>query len=264
MYFFNVRAHKYFCLLFISSLFFTLYSCGTAERAAKSKKEVPEQNGETLPGNNPSNPSNDDLVLPDAKILVSPREEGVEAVRLVEDGKASWYGPNFHGKLTANGEQYDMYGMTAAHRTLPFNTLVLVENIDSGKSVLVRINDRGPFANNRIIDLSKKAAQEIGMIGPGIANVKLYVAKNALDDSKTTNLKVATYTVQLGSFDTEAQAFTYSSKIKGSRVEVIRKKSKKIFRVYYGVYIDKNEAAQKQKELERKNFSGYVKQIENG
>lgn len=75
----------------------------------------------------------------------------------IEKGVASWYGPNFHGKLTANGEKYDMYGLTAAHRTLPFNTIVKVKNMDNGESVKVRINDRGPYAKNRIIDLSKKS-----------------------------------------------------------------------------------------------------------
>ena len=84
---------------------------------------------------------------------------------------ASWYGPDFHGRQTANGEKYDMNAMTAAHRTLPFNTMVLVENLDNGRSVKVRINDRGPFAKGRIIDLSKAAAEKMDMIGPGTARV---------------------------------------------------------------------------------------------
>ena len=84
--------------------------------------------------------------------------------RIIETGVASWYGPNFHGKLTANGEIYNMHELTAAHKTLPFNSIVRVENLSNGKSVIVRINDRGPFVKNRIIDLSRKAAQEIDMI----------------------------------------------------------------------------------------------------
>lgn len=88
-------------------------------------------------------------------------------------GTASWYGPGFYGKRTANGEKYNAKAMTAAHRTLPFNTTLKVTNLDNGKSVVVRINDRGPFIRGRVIDLSKKAAQELGLIGTGTAEVEL-------------------------------------------------------------------------------------------
>ena len=91
------------------------------------------------------------------------------------EGVASWYGPGFHGKRTANGEIYNMYSMTAAHKTLPFDTIVRVNNLDNGRSIVVRINDRGPFVNGRIIDLSRSAAEKLGMVGPGTANVKLEV-----------------------------------------------------------------------------------------
>ena len=82
-------------------------------------------------------------------------------------GVASWYGPGFHGRRTANGEVYDQYELTAAHRTLPLGTRVCVTNLDNGRSVEVRINDRGPFVGGRVIDLSYAAARVIGMIGPG-------------------------------------------------------------------------------------------------
>lgn len=88
-----------------------------------------------------------------------------------ETGMASWYGPNFHGKKTANGEVYNMYQMTAAHRILPMHTKVIVENLENGRSAQVRINDRGPFVNNRIIDLSYAAADRLGVLGPGTARV---------------------------------------------------------------------------------------------
>ena len=92
-----------------------------------------------------------------------------------QTGVASWYGADFHGRRTANGEIYDMYGMTAAHKTLPFDTLVEVENLDNGRKVRVRINDRGPFVRGRVIDLTYTAAEEIAMIGPGVAKVRLRV-----------------------------------------------------------------------------------------
>lgn len=90
-------------------------------------------------------------------------------------GNASWYGPDFHGKLTSNGETYNMFDMTAAHKTLPMNTIVKVTNKSNGLSTVVRINDRGPFVETRIIDLSKSAAQKINMIGVGTAPVTLEV-----------------------------------------------------------------------------------------
>lgn len=182
---------------------------------------------------------------------------------VIEEGVASWYGPKFHGKLTANGEKYDMYGLTAAHRTLPFNTLLRVENLKNGESVVVRVNDRGPFAKNRIIDLSKKAAQEIDMIGNGTAPVKLILLEGDLKNSRTTDLKTATYTVQLGSFQTEAGAFELSRKIKGSRVEKIPLNNQTVYRVYYGVYVDKEMAQINLQDLQNEGFNGYVKQIEN-
>jgi rare lipoprotein A len=90
-------------------------------------------------------------------------------------GLASWYGVPYHGRRAANGEVYDMNKLTAAHRTLPFDTLVKVRNLDNDREVQVRINDRGPFVGDRIIDLSRAAAQQISMIGPGIVKVRLEV-----------------------------------------------------------------------------------------
>ena len=91
------------------------------------------------------------------------------------NGIASWYGPDFHAKKTSNGEIYNMYAMTAAHKTLPMNTVVRVDNLDNGRSTIVRINDRGPFVSGRIIDLSNKAAHEIDMVRKGTAKVQITV-----------------------------------------------------------------------------------------
>lgn len=92
-----------------------------------------------------------------------------------ETGIASWYGPGFHGNLTANGEVYDMYGISAAHKTLPFGTIVRVVEIETGRSIVVRINDRGPFIEGRIIDLSKGAAEKLGIVEKGITKVGLRI-----------------------------------------------------------------------------------------
>jgi len=92
-----------------------------------------------------------------------------------ESGVASWYGPGFHGRTTANGERYDMHGLTAAHKTLPFGTKVKVTNSRTGRSVVVRINDRGPFTRGRVIDLSRGAAEAIGIIRSGTAPVAISI-----------------------------------------------------------------------------------------
>lgn len=105
------------------------------------------------------------------------------------DGFASWYGPDFHGKLTSNGETYNMYDMTAAHKTLPMNTIVKVTNQRNKKSVVVRINDRGPFIERRIIDLSNTAAKKIDMLGAGTAPVKVEVLGFHSKDKKDIPLE---------------------------------------------------------------------------
>ncbi|MGD9900254.1 MAG: septal ring lytic transglycosylase RlpA family protein [Calditrichaceae bacterium] len=97
-------------------------------------------------------------------------------------GVSSYYGKKFHGKLTANGEVFDMYKLTAAHKSLPFDTLLEVENLSNGKRVVVRINDRGPFVKNRILDLSYAAAKEIDMIPDGTAKVKAKIIRLGVSD----------------------------------------------------------------------------------
>jgi rare lipoprotein A (peptidoglycan hydrolase) len=97
----------------------------------------------------------------------------MENPKYKEKGVASWYGEKFYGRKTANGEVYNMHDLTAAHRTLPLPSIVKVTNLDNGKSVKVRVNDRGPFAKDRIIDVSKEAAQKLGFIGNGTAAVKV-------------------------------------------------------------------------------------------
>ncbi|MEP7352293.1 MAG: septal ring lytic transglycosylase RlpA family protein [Acidobacteriota bacterium] len=107
-----------------------------------------------------------------------------------EKGLASWYGIPYHGRRAASGEVFDMEQLTAAHRTLPFQTWVMVTNLDNGKKVDVRITDRGPFVDNRVIDLSKAAAREIDMLGPGTARVKLKVIKPPKNFAKNIEVKV--------------------------------------------------------------------------
>jgi rare lipoprotein A len=116
-----------------------------------------------------------------------------------EEGNASWYGKPFDGRRSSNGEIYDMYKLTAAHRTLPFDTMVRVTNVNNGKSTTVRITDRGPFVENRIIDLSLAAAREIGSVGPGVVPVRLEVIGDV-------DITAGFFTVQVGAFRERANA----------------------------------------------------------
>ena len=132
-------------------------------------------------------------------------------------GNASWYGPDFHGKLTSNGETYNMHGMTAAHKTLPMNTIVKVTNLRNGLSTVVRINDRGPFVATRIIDLSNAAAKKVHMIGHGTAPVRLEIlgfetkGKKKIPTKK--EMKKAPQTQSISGFALQIASFTH---IKGA------------------------------------------------
>jgi len=124
----------------------------------------------------------------------------VPAVGYSETGLASWYGHPYHGRAAANGEIYDMEKLTAAHRTLPFNTWVRVENLTNNKTVEVRIIDRGPFVDGRIIDLSHAAARQIELIGPGTATVRMEVVRTP--EAVAPGL----FAVQVGAFRDRANA----------------------------------------------------------
>ncbi len=125
--------------------------------------------------------------------VVSVEEESITAdrslVEFVDKGsmKASWYGPGFHGQKTANGEVYDQNSFTAAHKSLKFGTLLKITNLKNSKSVVVRINDRGPYIHGRDLDLSKAAALELGMVRKGVAKIKVEEIKIAGLDNQLMN-----------------------------------------------------------------------------
>ncbi len=149
------------------------------------------------------------------------------------EGISSWYGPNFHAKKTSNGETYNMYADTAAHKTLPMNTIVKVENLENGKSTVVRINDRGPFIGTRIIDLSNKAARTIDMVKKGTANVRLTILGFHGKVARTTSQKnevmsVGKYYVQVGAF----------SKYEGAKIT--QRKFKNMISDKYSAIVRKN------------------------
>jgi len=151
-----------------------------------------------------------------------PQAPSVAAAPVVESGEtglASWYGHPYHGRASASGEIYDMEQMTAAHRTLPFGTMVRVHDLDNEKSVDVRINDRGPFVDGRIIDLSHAAARAIEMIGPGTARVRLEIL------SAPSAAAQAHFGVQVGAFRDRdnAERLRRSMEAKYGRARLVRR-----------------------------------------
>ncbi len=186
--------------------------------------------------------------------------------RVIEYGVASWYGPDFHGKLTADGERYNQNALTAAHRTLPFNTYVKVINLNNGRNVVVRINDRGPYAKGRIIDLSKRAATILHMIGPGTARVKLVLVRgNAANVHKNLsyNKGVGLFAVQIGAYSDRVAADQKTRQVHGSWIQDVRVNGQRIYRVYYGKFDNEDKAIRAKKELSRKGIRGFVKEIQN-
>lgn len=131
-----------------------------------------------------------------------------------EVGIASWYGPKFHGKPTASGEPYDMHALTAAHKTLPLGTRVKVRHLENGREVTLKINDRGPFVNKRIIDLSNKAAHALGMVGAGTARVRV-TALSTPQASAPKALAKGDFGVQVGAFGELANAQSYAARLQG-------------------------------------------------
>ncbi len=169
-------------------------------------------------------------------------------------GIASWYGDPFHGERTSNGEVYDMHSMTAAHRTLPFQTVVRVHNLDNGKKVQVRVNDRGPFVKGRIVDLSLAAAQEIDMVGPGTAKVRLEI----LRIEKVTE----SLAIQVGSFIQESRAHTLKRKLEGDydpvTVSLFRTSRGVFHRVLAGDFPSRGKARKALDKLRSKGLEGFI------
>ena len=147
-----------------------------------------------------------------------------ESHGFIQYGKASWYGGKFQGRPTANGESYDMHKMTAAHKTLPFGTIVRVKNLFNKKSTVVRINDRGPFVKGREIDLSYAAAKEIGLVGPGVAEVQILALAREVgklhsnDEAKPIvelrDFQKGEFTIQVGAFQDKNNALSLADRLK--------------------------------------------------
>ncbi len=177
-------------------------------------------------------------------------------VGLVKYGKASWYGKQFHKKLTASGERYNMYSMTAAHRTYALNTKLKVTNLRTHKSVIVRINDRGPFYRTRDIDLSYGAAKKIGLTERGVDRVKIKVISSPKRKRvKKSKVRKRNLKVQLASFFNKKSAKIFKKKHKLKNVKIIPTYIKSKGKTAYRVIVNCSPWEAK-KYLKSKKFSG--------
>lgn len=205
-------------ILPLALIFLTLTGCGT-RRLARRPRAIPPPIPAAVPSTIPST----------ARIIQN------------EKGIASWYGDPFHGRQTANGEIYNMYNISAAHKTLPFGTEVMVNNLKNGQRIKVRINDRGPFIKGRIIDLSYAAAQAINM--SGIAPVQLQILKLPPHTR---------YSVQVGSFKVQRNAVQLQSRLRRAFSPVFVEPFNRGDQIFYRVRVGEIRTVTQAKQLERK------------
>ena len=162
-----------------------------------------------------------------------------EDYNYVETGTASWYGKDFHAKYTANGEVYDMNTLTAAHRTLPLPSIVRVTNLENGRSLVLRVNDRGPFAKNRIIDISKRGAQLLGFQAQGTAKVKVEIMA---EESKALKAAMTGAPAPTVVVKNEPKTITIPKKVVSSYTETAQNASAGIFYIQAGSFANKDVA----------------------
>ena len=184
-------------------------------------------------------------------------------INYIEEGNASWYGEPFHGRRASNGEIYDMYKLTAAHRTLPFETMVRVTNLSNGKSTVVRITDRGPFIENRIIDLSLAAAREIDSVGPGVVPVRVEILSSAVDPT------AGFFTVQVGAFRERANAERLRDRLSASYSPIFIQQYDSPDGLFYRVRVGKITGEDAARQLgdqlrDREGFTPFVTRLDEG
>jgi len=184
-----------------------------------------------------------------------PPEKGEVKKGGVQYGVASWYGADFHGKHTSSGEIYDMYQLTCAHQTLPLGTMVMVTNLENGKSLELKVNDRGPFVKDRIIDVSYAAAQMLGMWEKGTASVKVEVIGSAPE-------LVQRFTLQVGSFVDENNAQRLAEQLRKDfdnvAITTLETQTQKYHRVRVGQFDTRDSALVMARKLAQMGFNVMV------
>jgi rare lipoprotein A len=186
-----------------------------------------------------------------------------DAQGFVEYGKASWYGKEFHGRPTASGTPYDMYGKSAAHKILPLDTWVKVVNLSNNKSIIVPINDRGPFVKGRVIDLSYGAASELDMFAPGVVDVRVEALAKEVGRAETEagnvpvleweDFRRGEFTVQVGAFESLSNALKLADRFK----KIFNYVHVSVYedgagRVFYRVHVSKSETLAEAENMEKR------------
>jgi rare lipoprotein A len=248
------------CFLCFSFILFTLLSsCARDQSYVKAPPSLPPSKKVILPKALEYYEVNGERYYP------LPDAEG-----FVQYGTASWYGPKFHGRPTSSGQPFDMYQKTAAHKTLPLFTVVKVINLSNQKSIIVPINDRGPFVKGREIDLSFAAAQEIGLTGPGLAEVKIMALGREVGMAETggrlrpvveiLDFKGGEFTIQVGAFQNKENALRLAGRMKAQYGHVnVTPFADGDNQLWFKVFVAKTttleRAAEIERDLERMGFS---------
>jgi rare lipoprotein A len=251
-------------VLLSATLSLLLSSCGSVRDSApvnytKQWDEIPDAVPVTVKRSKYGNP--DSYTVLGGTYYVKDSAEGFK-----QKGIASWYGNKFHGRRTSSGEEYNMYAMTAAHKTLPIPVFVEVKNIDNGRTAIVRVNDRGPFHEGRIIDLSYAAATKLGVAQTGTANVSIRVVTSAADRKRRRSEEFVESSVsesdklyvQIAAFSTETNAQQHLKKLQDEgffdvRLHTESKKGKKLYRVRIGPLPSEHVAKNVLSQLKEKN-----------
>lgn len=218
-------------------LFFLFTACGPRQRVMIDRSMPPPERPE---------------IKREAKLPPETKIEKRET-REVQYGVASWYGGEFHGRQTSSGEVYDMFQLTCAHNSLPLGTMVMVTNLENGRSVELKVNDRGPFVKERIIDVSYAAARILGMWGKGTANVKVEWVGSPIVE------RVERFNLQVGSFSDEAGARDLAEQLKKSfenvHVATVETQTQKYHRVRIGPFETKEAALPLAERLSQLGFN---------
>ncbi|NOR42984.1 MAG: septal ring lytic transglycosylase RlpA family protein [Gammaproteobacteria bacterium] len=252
-------------ILLSTTLSLLLSSCGSVRDSApvnytKQWDEIPDAVPVTVKRSKYGNP--DSYTVLGGTYYVKDSAEGFK-----QKGIASWYGNKFHGRRTSSGEEYNMYAMTAAHKTLPIPVFVEVKNIDNGRTAIVRVNDRGPFHEGRIIDLSYAAATKLGVAQTGTANVSIRVVTSEADRKRRRSEEFVESSVsesdklyvQIAAFSTEKNAQQHLKKLQDEgffdvRLHTESKKGKKLYRVRIGPLPSEHVAKNVLSQLKEKKY----------
>ena len=267
------RAHR--CWLWALPVLAVLPGCGLLQRtpappSADTAVPAPPRDLDAIPDAVPRDEPRSRYGNPETYEVFGKRYKVMKSGKgHVERGLASWYGPGFHSERTSSGEPYDMYAMTAAHKTLPIPAYVRVTNLENGRSVVVRVNDRGPFVGERIIDLSYTAASKLDMLRAGTARDEIRVldarsntSSQSIALTPPTQLPTGTPTgtatggrfLQVGSFGSSANASALVGRltaagISGASVREARVGDRLLYRVRVGPVVDAGQAARLTEQL---------------